>query len=69
MADEQLSQVDVDKVDHVVEQIPVEGNTVGETASNSQAKWGYMIDLEWGGKMVLKSILFKGKSICCFTFV
>ena len=48
MADEQLSQVDVDKVDQVVEQIQVEGNTVGQTASNSQAKWGYMIDLEWG---------------------
>ena len=36
MADEQLSQVDVDKVDQVVEQLQVEGNTVGQTASNSQ---------------------------------
>ena len=47
MADEQLSQVDVDKVDQVVEQLQVEGNTVGQTASNSQGKWGYVIDLEW----------------------
>ena len=45
--DEQLSQVDVDKVDQVVEQLQVEGNTVEQTASNSQGKWGYVIDLEW----------------------
>ena len=36
MADEQLSQVDVDKVDQVVEQLQVTGNTIGQTASNSQ---------------------------------
>ena len=48
MADEQLSQVDVDKVDQVVEQLQVGGNSVGQTASNSQGKWSYMIDLEWG---------------------
>ena len=48
MADEQLSQVDVDRVDQVVEQLQVEGNTVGQTASNAQGKCGYMIDLEWG---------------------
>ena len=47
VADEQLSQVDVDKVDQVVEQLQVEGNTVGQTASNAQGKWGYVIDLEW----------------------
>lgn len=35
-ADEQLSQVDVDKVDQVVEQLQVTGNTIGQTASNSQ---------------------------------
>ena len=36
MADEELSQVDVDKVDQVVEQLQVTGNTIGQTASNSQ---------------------------------
>ena len=35
-ADEELSQVDVDKVDQVVEQLQVTGNTIGQTASNSQ---------------------------------
>ena len=35
-ADEQLSQVDADKVDKVVEQIQVTGNTIEQTASNSQ---------------------------------
>ena len=34
-ADEELSQVDVDKVDQVVEQLQVTGNTIGQTASNS----------------------------------
>ena len=48
MADEQLSQVDVDKVDQVVKQLQVEGNSVRQTASNLQGKWGYMIDLQWG---------------------